>query len=157
MRPWWEKWPERLKFELEQLQAAGVQINKVSKDSITGILELQLEHAVGGCVMPLSVRFTPFFPYTRFELFAPDLTLAHHQNPFQKNVCLIGRASENWDIDDTVADFVLNRLPSAIAAAEEEDTGKLAGVEAQQGEPQTAYYSYAKGSLVLMDSSWEIP
>jgi len=157
MRPWWEKWPERLKFELERLQAAGVQINEVSKDPITGILELQLEHVIGGRVMPLSVRFTPFFPYTRFELFAPDLALAHHQNPFQKNICLIGRASENWDIDDTVADFILNRLPTAIAAAEEEDTGKLAGVEVQQAEPQTAYYSYANGSLVLTDSSWEIP
>jgi hypothetical protein len=98
LKPWWENWPERLKFELDQLQAAGVQITKLSKDSVTGILEMQLEHVIGGRFMPLSVRFTPFFPYTRFELFAPDLALAHHQNPFQKNVCLIGRASENWDI-----------------------------------------------------------
>ena len=157
MKPWWETWPERLDFELNQLQVAGIRVTKISKDATTGILELQLEHAISGHSMPLTVRFPAFFPYARFELLAPQLDLKHHQNPFQKNVCLIGRASENWDVDDTVVDFVVNRLPRAIAAANEDDTAKLQGLEIQQAEPQTAYYSYANDSSVLIDSSWEIP
>jgi molybdopterin/thiamine biosynthesis adenylyltransferase len=157
MRPWWEKWPERLDFELAQLEAARIRVKKASKDATSGTLELQLEHTLNGRVMQLVVRFSAFFPYTRFELFAPELDLKHHQNPFLKNVCLIGRGSENWDIDDTVADFILNRLPAAIAAAEEEDKDKLAGVEIQQAEPLTAYYPYADDSSVLIDTSWDIP
>src|ERR1700722_8151652 len=157
MKPWWEIWPERLDFELQRLQAAGVRIVKDHRDVKAGVVELELEHVIHGHKTKLIARYPAFFPYTRFELFAPELTLTHHQNPFLKNLCLLGRATTNWEVTDTLAEFISQRLPRVLEAAAESDKVTLRGVEEQQAEPISAYYPYAPDSLVLVDSSWQVP
>jgi len=154
--PWWERWPDRLLFELEALQKAGIRYQVRSQDPQSGILELELECDVNGERLKLQARFPPVYPYTRFEVFAPSLDLPRHQNPFVKNLCLIGRATWNWDVDDTLAAFLLDRLPKVLQAARANDPADAAALEEHQAEPLSAYYPYAPNAIVLVDSAWTI-
>ena len=43
-----------------------------------------------GAIVPLEVTFPDLYPYFRFEIVAPTLSLDHHQNPFGKNLSVAG-------------------------------------------------------------------
>lgn len=109
-----------------------------------------------GKTLHLEARFPDYYPYTRFEVIAPDLNLRHHQNPIFKNVCLLGRASHNWEVTDKLADFITNRLPIVIRAGNSEDESVVVDLEEHQGEPLTDYYPYLLGASLLVDSEWQL-
>src|SRR5579864_9007258 len=44
----------------------------------------------------LRAEFPDFYPYVRPEVYATTLDLERHQNPFGKNLCLLGRRSDVW-------------------------------------------------------------
>lgn len=156
MKPWWERWPGRLEDEIDQLKTAGIEteLNKELFDK--GIAVLKLRHLVKDEKQDFTVVFPDVYPYMRFEIYAPQLTLGHHQNPFVKNVCMIGRSTANWQTTDTVADYMVTRLPQVIQAGESTDSASVERVEEIQGEPITDYYPYAQNQVVLIDSSWAI-
>lgn len=156
MKPWWERWPGRLEDEIDRLKTAGIETELNKEFFEKGIAVLNLRHSVKGEVQNFVVVFPDVYPYMRFEIHASQLTLGHHQNPFEKNVCMIGRSTANWHPTDTVADYMVNRLPQVIQAGESTDSASVEQVEEIQGEPITAYYPYAPNQVVLIDSSWAI-
>lgn len=156
MRPWWERWPERLDYELEQLRDAGISFERDQKAFSRGSIVLRLSPIIEGDSIELVAEFPALFPYFRFEVTAPTLDLDHHQNPFSKNLCLIGRATENWDSSDTLAQFVRERVPQVIKVAHNGSAVEPDGLEQHQGEPFSDYYPYQPNSMVLIDSSWSI-
>src|SRR5437868_2505855 len=109
MEYFWDCWPGLLEHQLEELRRANINVVSEARDEVTGTVQLELEHLFEGNQLRLIVKFPAFFPYTRFEVFAPDLNLEHHQNPLTKNLCLIGRSTINWNVDDTVAQFITER------------------------------------------------
>lgn len=156
MKPWWERWPERLDYEITELQKAGIQ-SELDRDSFRkGVVKLNLRHTVNGQEQDFIVIFPDVYPYMRFEIYAPDLNLEHHQNPFQKNLCMIGRSTANWRVSDTVAEFLLSRLPKVIQAGASSDPLEAKNLEELQGEPITSYYPYFPNAVVLVESSWSI-
>src|SRR5437773_1043048 len=96
---WWNRCPGRLPYELQKLAEAGIECNIDQATFEAGVVEMTLKHSLPSGPLALRARFPAFYPYQRFELYAPDLALPHHQNPFAKNLCMIGQASENWRID----------------------------------------------------------
>lgn len=156
MKPWWECWPGRLEHEIAELKKAGIPCERDEDAFNKGIVVLNLRHTVNGKEQKFFVVFPDVYPYIRFEIFAPDLNLEHHQNPFQKNVCMIGRSTANWHTSDTVAAFLLSRLPVVIQAGTSSDPKEAKHLEELQGEPITSYYPYSPNSVVLVDSSWSI-
>lgn len=156
MKPWWERWPGRLDDEINRLKAAGIETELNQSCFDKGIAVLNLRYPVKGQVQNFDVVFPDVYPYMRFEIFAPQLNLDHHQNPFAKNLCMIGRRTANWHTKDTVADFMINRLPQVIRAAESVDYDSVKDDEEIQGEPITNYYTYSPNQVVLIDSSWII-
>lgn len=149
---WWERWPERLEAELKALESAGIPYEVDEEAKAQGKIVLNLSHAIDGEPMRLIASFPDEYPFMRFEIRAPDLTLARHQSPYEKNLCLIGRASQNWRNDeDSVARFVIEQLPKAIASA----NGGADDLEEPQGEPVSEYYQYHSG-MVMIDSAWKI-
>lgn len=156
MKPWWEKWPERLKYELAELQDAGIYCEMDEKAFMKGIVVLNVRYEIEGRVLDLVVRFPDVYPYMRFEIYAPGLNLDHHQNPFEKNLCMIGRATANWYTSDTVAKYIISRLPKVIQTGESADPAIVKQLEEAQGEPISYYYPYADNHVVLVDSSWSI-
>ena len=129
--------PKRLEYELNALNNAGIEYSK-NEDAFTrGVLCLNIWiDGVGN----LQVIFPDLYPYFRFEIYAHDLVLPHHQNPFSKNLCMIGRRTENWHIKDTLASFLLERLPKVLKAGKSTDCEEVEGVEQHQAEPISDYY-----------------
>ncbi len=155
-KPWWEKWEGRLEYERARLDDFGI-ANELDDEAFKrGSVVLNLQADVDGENVSLIARFPDFYPFTRFEVEAPELDLAHHQAPFKKNLCLIGQDTENWNTDDTLADFIRDRLPAVIKTGRSDDPDQFEGVEEEQGEPFSAYYSYAQDSIVLIDGAWSL-
>src|SRR6266436_7634143 len=93
LRPWWERWPGRLEYEKSALEEAGIHYELDAPAFESGKVILHLKVPLNEDLVRIDAHFPDVYPYTRFELVAPDLDLPHHQNPIAKNLCLIGRAS----------------------------------------------------------------
>lgn len=156
MNTWWTRNPERLEFELQALRDAGIPFAPIPESIDQGIYKLRLFPTVDGKTIELVVVFPDLYPYFRFEVLAPDLALTHHQHAFAKTLCMIGRATDNWSSEFLLADFIRDRLPLVLAAAQTDDPVAAAQLEQVQGEPFSEYYS-AKPAMCLIDSSWQIP
>lgn len=102
------------------------------------------------------MTFPDLYPYFRFEVQGPDLGLGHHQNPFTGVLCLIGRATEQWRVTDTLADYLTTRLPLTLEVGSSEDSAAVAGQEQHQAEPFSDYYPYLLSTVLMVDSGWEL-
>jgi molybdopterin/thiamine biosynthesis adenylyltransferase len=156
LKRWWELWPGRLEDELSALEDAGVQFEYDRSALQRGKIVLHLKVTLSGKPLRLEARFPDVFPYTRFEIIAPDLALHHHQNPIFKNLCLLERGSHNWEVTDRLADFIINRLPLVIKAGTSEDSSIVGDLEVHQAEPTSDYYPYLQDALLLVDSEWRL-
>jgi hypothetical protein len=155
LKPWWELEPERLKYEFDELDAADISYEIDERERAGGILVLKLTVATeAGERIRLVARFSDVFPYVRFEVLAPDLKLGRHQNPLTGQLCLIGRATANWDTKNTLAFFIKDRLPKVLHAARLADSAEAEGLEEHQGEPFSDYYSYLRDSLLMVNAGW---
>jgi hypothetical protein len=153
---WWEHCPERLEYELQALKDAGIPFQLDEKAKARGLIILELQPVHNGSVNRLIAFFPDLYPYFRFEVQAPDLDLGHHQNPFGKNLCFIGRNTANWKKTDTLAAYIQERLPQVITAATTSDHSIAEALEEHQGEPVSTYYPYQPNSILLIDSSWSV-
>lgn len=148
---WWRSNPHWLEAELSALDAAGIKWERHEPEGDTLVLKIKVE--VAGEVYALVAVFPDSYPYFRPEIYAPDLTLSHHQNPFTKALCLLGRATENWD-QQPLAEYITERLPLTLEAACASSKDDAADLEEHQGEPITDYYTYQPDSCLLLDSDW---
>lgn len=146
---WWIRWPGRLEFELEQLEAAGYRV--VSKDRSTGLVVLRLrapEEKTGVGELELTVTFPDVYPSTAPEVIADDLGMVHHQHPFGGTLCLIGRSSTYWHSQCHLAELLNQQLRKAIVAGRSPEAGDA---ELDQAEPFASYYTYTPGMEFLLD------
>lgn len=152
---WWERYPERLERELQALDAAGLSYERVQEDFDRGILTLRVTVDVDGKRQEVLATFPDLYPHFRFQVRAPQLDLPHHQNVFSKTLCLIGRSTANWLIDDNVAEFLTDHLSRVVSAARGAP-GDASSLEEHQGEPISNYFPYWP-AMCLVDSEWKIP
>jgi molybdopterin/thiamine biosynthesis adenylyltransferase len=157
MKPWWELWPERLEWELDALRSAGVEYKILEQDSKTGVLRLSFPYSVNEEVFALEAVFPCFYPYTRCEIIAPELILRWHQNPYSRNLCLLGRATANWDTENSLASSLATQLPKVVSAARTEDIEEARGKEELQAEPLTSFLPCPRGSVVFVMDDKELP
>lgn len=157
LKPWWERWPGVLERELAALEKAGI-AHHLDQEALAvhGVVRIRVRPDIDGRPLELVATFPDLYPYFRFEVQGPDLGLAHHQHPFGGTLCLVGRATENWEVDDTLASYLEQRLPVTLrlGAAQIIEEG---ADEEEQAEPFTDYYPYPDGTVILVDSRWEVP
>jgi len=159
LSPWWEAWPGRLEFELDELTAAGIVWAEDAEAKAEGVVRLLVTvpaRITRQDLVTLNVTFPDFYPYFRPEVIAPDLEMGHHQNPFGHNLCLIGRSSRWWQPEDTLRWLLENQLATALTSGQVSDID-FSDLEEDQGEPFSAYYRYADNSIMLVDSAWQVP
>ncbi|MHA7146474.1 ThiF family adenylyltransferase [Arthrobacter sp. TmT3-37] len=155
--PWWEQYPGRLEHEYSALQSLGVSVHEDTDARANGVITWAVvvpDDFTGQGDVELVVTFPEFYPFLRPDVTAPELDMAHHQHPFGKNLCLIGRASASWDTQNDLAWLIREQLHKALTLGVAEDRG---GDEENQGEPFSEYYSYTPNAMVLIDSAWEPP
>lgn len=154
--PWWVDRPGTLHEELTALKRAGIKYRVRDDLKAKGVLQLDATIDVDGELIDVEVVYPDSYPFFRFEVYAPKLELPRHQNPFLKNLCLIGRSTDNWDTDATAAEFLIDQLPKVLVAGRA-PIGKSPVPEVPQGEPLSAYYGGQDGAIFLIDSAWSVP
>lgn len=148
---WWERHPGILARELSALAELGLDFKVDETERDAGRVVLRGSAPAGRLgIIDLAVIYPGSFPHTRPAVYqtSPSKPLGRHQNPFERNFCLIGRSSDQWNPSMTAADLVagLSRLVELV------DTGGQALLDAEdpQGEPITAYYAGVSNGCVLI-------
>jgi len=151
----WLQRRERIAWELEQLRAGGFEFEEptITDDIVTVPVFVDLD----GEPHRLEVDFFEFFPYFRFEVRAPSLTLDHHQHPFGKNLCVMPRATHHWDVNRSLAAILREQLPKVLATGVPGITGDALAVEDPQAEPVTTYFPSVPGSAIFFDDATPLP
>lgn len=159
---WWERWPEIYNQELRAFEAHGVEYTVAFKKY--GFLILELIWPVNGKEpIRLNLGFSPFHPFMRPAISAPDSEFERHQNPFSKELCLLVQGSYQWDDKpQLVADFIeerLGHLQKTLAARKEGAASEAAILEERAPDPLTSYFaaSSAPNSVILFDGRNPLP
>lgn len=157
---WVDRFPERFAFELADFERRGLAF--VLDEALLrreGVVTLRGKLEVDGEPAPveLVVCYPDSFPYFRPDVFAPDLDLGRHQNPIERNLCLLDRSTRAWDPTETAAHLVVTQVPHLLglvrAGGDEMRNG-----EVPQGEPVSAFFSPLAGTFVLVpDELLELP
>jgi molybdopterin/thiamine biosynthesis adenylyltransferase len=151
-KPWWELWPGRMEFEFQALEAAGIKFERNEAAFAQKVLHLALKFNRNGKEVCLWAIFPPLYPYFRPEVSTVPGTFPRHQNPIDGNLCLLGRRSQNWSSEWTLADLLTHQFPLLERAALTKDRIEREALEEPLGEPLTSYYAYCPGSMVIIDS-----
>lgn len=158
MRRWVETYPERLDYELAELERRGLAFTLDDtrlRETGTVVLQGALPH-LGGEI-ELQVVFPDSYPFMRPEVFAPGLALERHQHPLQHNLCLLERSSRAWRVSDSAAWLISERVPHLLALLAAGGKELREG-EAPQGEPWSAYVGTEPGAAVFVSQEMlEIP
>ncbi|MCI1189890.1 ThiF family adenylyltransferase [Hymenobacter sp. DH14] len=157
--PWFEASPHLLQREINALENLNVEFAIDSALQSQGILQLGLvidpsnpafRLPAGQEAIQLRAVFPDNYPFFRPEVDALNVELPRHQHPFQKNLCLIPRPSKHWNVEWTLADFLLSQLPKVLEKGAIVDAALLAADPAEHAEPASSYYG---GAAVVFDSS----
>jgi hypothetical protein len=97
----------------------------------------------------LVVVYPDTFPYLRPEVYAPDLQLERHQNVYEGNLCLLDRSTAQWEVTDTGAWLVRERVPFLLGLLAG-DPAAMTANETPQGEPRSAYFRSQPGAAVFV-------
>lgn len=158
MRPWWDAYPERLEAEIASLRADGIEVHRDDGCFAQGFVRLNLLLPEGKWLTrQLYADFPDSFPYIRPEVYAPDLALPKHQHPINRNLCLLERATVNWQPSWTLARLLGDQLPLLAQSLQVTSPEALAGLEVEQGEPITEFLPYEDDSIILIDGAFAEP
>lgn len=150
MLPWWERWPDIYRREIDALDGAGIayEIDEAAKRS--GQIVIRARYPHNSHDIWLTAKYPANFPFTRFVIFAPELGLGRHQNPLDGQLCLIPKSTIYWHQSDTLAQYILERVPHLIEVASSNDHEYVRQEEFPQGEPYSAYYPYPVNKGILI-------
>lgn len=151
LKPWRERFPGRLEYELDKLKEIGISC----EPQFTGdTVFLEFPYVLDGEVIDLIVKFPSSYPYLRFTIDAPSIGLKHHWNPFTNDLCILGRATVNWEADDTVAETLRTQMPKVIKAGRSNDIDEVKELEENQPEPVSAYFKTS--DFLFIDGNFQI-
>jgi hypothetical protein len=147
---WPDRFPGRLEYEVEDFSERGLDF----------VLDRALLDRSGPAVMrgsivwreqeiELEVVYPDTFPFLRPEVYAPSLSLGRHQNPLQGNLCVLDRSTRAWNVDETGAWLVAERVPYLLDLLEKGGEA-LAREESPQGEPISVFYGNYPGSAIFV-------
>ena len=142
MPAWWERFPGRLETELRAFRDLGLEFVLDDAAFTTGCVRIRgaLDVAGHGRV-EIVVAYPDTFPDTRVTVYAPGLDLRRHQNPFERNLCILPRGSDYWRPSQLAAPLVAAAVPELLTLLAAGDDAVRAA-EDPQGEPFSDYYHY---------------
>lgn len=149
-QPWWAEIPGRLDAELESLRDVCSEVTIYRQDQRTGQLGMKFVFTLRDEHYRLRAEFPPTYPFTRPIVYADDHHFNWHQNPYGKNLCLLGRTAENWIPTQTLGRHLFEQMPKLIASNETPDRETAADLEELQAEPFTAFLNYQGNSSMLL-------
>lgn len=151
MGAWFESYPELFAEERRGLEALGFELDAAEFDAGRVLFRGSIQR--NGHLFRLVVVYPDSFPYLRPEVFAPDLKLRRHQNPFRGNLCLLDRSSRAWEVDLSGAWLISERVPYLLDLLDRGDVEEMRRAEAPQGEPASRYFRSQLGAAVFVPAA----
>ena len=149
MQRWWEKWPDQLDFELAEVRRLGLDLVLDEREKAAGRILLRGQIVHDGQPVRLVAVYPDTFPHTPPQIYAPDLTLRRHQNPFRKHLCVLPIGSEYWRGHPSVAKLIDEQVPALLTAVRQGGAA-MAEAEIAQGEPVSEFYERLPVGCVLI-------
>ena len=149
MARWVQRFPGRLEYELAEFARRGLEFVLEKGEFESGRVVVDGSLPVERGRLALRVVFPDAYPYFRPEVYAPDLALGRHQNPYEKNLCLLETPTRAWNTNETAAWLVAERVPYLLGLIQAGGQ-ELARNEVPQGEPESFYIVRQPGTAVLI-------
>ncbi len=157
MTPWFERWPDLERWELERFAARELPAEVDETERAAGRLVVHSELDAEGDIVPLVVRYPAEYPELPPLVFGPVGLLERHQQPFDGNFCLLENPFDDWNAAEWgAADLIAERL-AALFADTAAGPEALRAAEAPMPEPYSAYFHYPIGPTVLMSGHLSSP
>ena len=151
--PWFERDPERFKWELDEFARHGLEI-KVEEDEERHLLV----HVVRGLILEgeivgVTIEFSHGHPY-----FGPTVTgdarlLSRHQDPVGLNYCLLEDSHNHWHPARSAGQLVGKNLRQLLADSAV-GLDKVRVGEADMAEPTSAQFVYRRGGATLVPETF---
>lgn len=148
MKTWIDTHPDRFAYEVAQLEELGFTTDRFELRGNRRLVMRGSIESVRGRV-ELAVAYPDTFPYLRPEVYAPGLRLDRHQNVYEGNLCLLDRSTAQWQVSDTGAWLVADRVPFLLDLLAG-DPARMERNETPQGEPRSAYFRSQPGTAVFV-------
>ncbi|MBZ9731345.1 ThiF family adenylyltransferase [Salegentibacter sp. JZCK2] len=100
--------------------------------------------------MLIEIEFPNNYPYFRPEVILKNYSLPRHQHPSGKNLCLIPRPTQYWQVV-SIGEFLETRLPLVLAKGEIKDQTEIALDPEEQAEPISENYINQPKLSVISD------
>jgi hypothetical protein len=145
---WLDIFPERVEYEASELRDLGFELDKGELADQRRLVMRGVSRTSRGEIA-LTIVYPDSFPYLRPEVFATEIALERHHNPYEGQICLLDRSSRAWDVDLTGAWLISERIPHLIELLEH-GGDRLRAEEVPQGEPTSAYFLTQAGTAVFV-------
>ena len=145
MEVWFIENPDILREELESLSSRSISFEKNE-------LALKENKLILNCIIPrgtfhidigddllIEIEFPDNYPYFRPEVILKNHSLSRHQHPSGKNLCLIPRPTQFWEVV-SIGEFLQARLPLVLLKGEITDPVEIALDPEEQAEPISENY-----------------
>jgi molybdopterin/thiamine biosynthesis adenylyltransferase len=149
VRAWFERWPDLFRAEREGLEAIGFALDAGEFARGRVVFDGCVETDEGPT--PLTVVLPASYPFLRPEVYAPQLAIGRHRNPFRGNLCLLDRSTSQWDPGDSARWLVETRVPHLLALLAQGGDALREG-EAPQGEPASRYLHPGRGAAFVPEA-----
>lgn len=165
MSAWFENDPQRYETEIHELEAAGVTVQEDETVRAQGILRLSLHISGDNPFFDLpaatpDLHLVAVFPFT-YPFFRPivfvesELTLPRHFNPVNRNFCLLGRSTGEWEPQTTLASHLQSQLKKVLEKGSVTDPALLVLDPTEQPEPESEYYETSSPPVLFNPQSFE--
>lgn len=156
-KPWFERWPDLLDWELNRFLDRGLTANVDERARTEGRLEVVSSIGFRGEEREIRVRYPSEYPELPPTVFGPSGMLERHQNPFNDALCLLADTLDGWNAESWgAADLIADQL-SALLRDTEAGNEVLRAAEEPIPEPFTGHYPYPVGPVVIMDEQLATP
>lgn len=159
MAAWFDWYPERYQQELDAYERNDVEILEDVDAKAQGKLVLSLSLHYREKEFQVRVEYPDLFPYFCPEAFLDNATLVRHQSPTNGNLCILGRGTDQWNVDDCFADIFLEQFHRIVDFDLDRDEAQIRSVEEPQGEPVSDYFN-GQGlsrTCIVYDTAWCMP
>lgn len=149
MKAWFENDIQRLEREKNELLALNVSFKIDVEAKEQKLLRIQLRISGDNPNFGLPIRteeieliavYPDTYPFFRPNVYAYDVNLLRHQNPLNKELCLLGRPTDLWDPQMTLATFLQQQFKKVLVQGQKMDVEELSKDETEQAEPVSEYF-----------------
>lgn len=156
-RPWFERYSGRLDEEKRAYDDAGLAftLNKLTLEKHSIVVFEGTIRAVGA-EHQLQVVYPSGFHFVRPEVICTGSLLQRHQNPIERNLCLLPNDDAEWRTTDHGALLVERAI--RLLELDREGPAAIAAQEVEAPEPRSVWYPYTDGtSFIVLEEPPVLP